>query len=437
MYTLGTSEWVYTPVNSAYTAKDAIDRGASDSEAIVGGLVRAGTDVVIGKLFVGGLSLTGKAIKYVLPGTSKAVGKLVTNVAGKLTKAFQGAPKPQPIPTARLDSVNRALQNALRKGDEKALLNLYKNGGMKEIGKLEQLGHVSPEAAKQLNTALTKTVNRAIDTGTGRAINTFQKNTGVGIRRVNVGDSGSSAKGGTRSVTTDFDRTTVPEFEPKSLNDYAKRNGLTPAQAEKQLKKEFCDNHFSTQVDDALKETGLPGGAKDVDFKGYDGIGAKAGPSDSYSYGYTSRRQAIGGKTKVYVPDKDGGVRSYETSGQATVDADGLSKGRVEGALPDAPGKVPPGELPGVIKEQIKSAAKHDDVKSLAKALGRTGEAADTLGIHNPDLDKLRDITQQINKNPQQMDTILQNNGMTSKDYIQSTRSIIKEIDNVASQLEF
>jgi hypothetical protein len=435
--TSGASEWVYTPTNMTYNAKDAIDRGASDNDALHAAVNQAAFDIVTGKVIGGGISLVGKGLKYIMPGTAKTVGKFVGGTIDKISKAFKGEPVPQPIPTAHLDAVNRALKNALKSGDEKAIANLYRNGGMNDLAKLEQLGHISPEAAKQLNKVLTNSVNKAIDKGTENAIKVFEAQTGVKVERVYVGDSGSSAKGGPRSVRTDFDRTGVPEFNEQTVNSYAAKNGLTQAQAEAELKKQFCDTHFN-EVDQSLKQSGMPGGASDVDYKTYNGIGSNAGNSDSYSYGFTTQRQTLGGKTKVYVPDESGGpAKTYETSGEAIVDADGLAKGRVEGGLPDAPNKVVPEELPGVISQQAKSAAGHGDVKSLAKAAGRAEKASSPLGIDNPDLDKLHDVTKQINQNPQQMNQILKDNHLTPEQYVQRVRDGINQAHKAAQTIKF
>ncbi len=435
--TSGASEWVYTPVNMTYNAKDAIDRGASDKDALQGSLTQAALEIATGKVIGGGISVVGKGLKYVMPGTSKAGSKLLGGTIDKISKAFKGEPVPQPIPTAHLELVNRVLQNAIKNGDEKALLNLYKNGGMNNLGKLEQLGHISPDAAKQLNKVLTNSVNKAIDKGTENAIKSFEARTGVQVKKVYIGDSGSSAKGGPRSVRTDFDRTGVPEFNEQTVNRYAAKNGLSQAHAEAELKQQFCNTHFK-EVDQSLKNSGMPGGANDVDYKTYNGIGSNAGNSDSYSYGFTTQRQTLGGKTKVYVPDERGGpIKSYETSGEAIVDADGLAKGRVEGKLPDAPNKVVPEELPGVISQQAKSAGSHGDVKSLAKAAGRTEKASAPLGIENPDLDKLHDVTKQINQNPQQMDQILKDNHLTSEQYVQQIRDGVNKAHEAAQNIVF
>jgi hypothetical protein len=431
----------------AYNAKNAIDHGASDKDALQGAVNQAAIDILTGKVIGGGFQVVGKGLKYIMPGTSKAVGTFVENTAKKIGKAFQGEPVPQPIPTAHLDSVNRVLQNAIKNGDEEALKNLYRNGGMNDLAKLEELGHITPEAAKQLNKVLSDTVNKAIDKGTENAIKVFEAQTGVKVERVYVGDSGSSAKGGPRSVKTDFDRTGVPDFNEQTVNSYAAKNGLTQAEAEHQLKQQFCDTHYN-EIDQMLKENGMPGGANDVDYKTYNGIGSNAGNSDSYSYGFTTQRQSLGGKTKVYVPDEHGGpTRSYETSGEAIVDADGLAKGRVDGELPgtrnvngefpNTPNKVVPEELPGVISQQAKSAANHTDVKSLAKAAGRTEKASGPLGIENPDLDKLHDVTTQINQNPQQIDQILQDNHMTPAQYTQAVRNGINQAHEAAQNIKF
>jgi hypothetical protein len=284
---------------------------------------------------------------------------------------------------------------------------------------------------------LTDTVNKAIDKGTENAIKVFEAKTGVQVKKVYIGDSGSSAKGGPRSVRTDFDRTGVPEFNERSVNSYAAKNGLTQAQAEAELKKQFCDTHFN-EVDQTLKQNGMPGGANDVDYKTYNGIGSNAGNSDSYSYGFTTQRQTLGGKTKVYIPDEAGGPpKTYETNGQAIVDADGLAKGRVEGKLPDAPNKVVPSEQPGVISQQAKSVAHHNDVKSSAKGAGRTEKASAPLSIENPDLDNLHDVTQQINQNPQQINQILQDNHLTPAQYNAQIKDGIFKAHEIAQNIKF
>jgi hypothetical protein len=435
--TAGGSEWVYTPVNMIYHAKDAIDRGASDKDALTGAVNQAAMDVLTGKVIGGTISLAGKGLKYIMPGTTQTVSTFVANMAGKIGKAFQGEAVPQPIPTAHLDAVNNALKNALKSGDKEAIKNLYRNGGMNDLAKLEELGHITPESAKQLNQVLTNTVNKAIDQGTENAIKVFEAQTGVKVERVYVGDSGSSARGGPRSVRTDFDRTGVPEFNAQTVNSYAAKNGLSQGEAEHELKQRFCDTHFD-EVNQSLKQSGLPGGASDVDYKTYNGIGSKAGNSDAYTYGVTTQRQSLGGTTKVVVPDEGGGAaRTYETSGEAVVDADGLAKGRVEGALPDTPNQVTPAELPRVISKQAESAANHTDVKSLAKATGRTEKASRPLGIDNPDLDKLHDVTTQINQNPQQINRILQDNHMTSAQYTGAARDAINKAREAAQNIQF
>jgi hypothetical protein len=435
--TAGTSEWVFTPVNMTYTAKDAIDRGAGDLEALRQTLERGAIDFLTGKAIQGGLGLAGKGFKYVFPGTAKSLSEAAAKLAEKIGKGFKSSPTPKVIPMrSQLDQVNRMLKSALKTGDEKALLSLYENGGMKVLGKLEEMGHITPATAKQLNKTLTKAVNEAIDQGTERSINSFQKSTGVGVKRVYIGDSGSSAKGGPRSVTTDFDRTGVPEFEPKSLREYAAKNGMTPAQAERQLTKEFADTHFN-EVDKSLKQNGMPGGADDVDYKTYNGIGSNAGNNDAYSYGFTTQRQSLGGKTKVYVPDGKGGVKSYQTSGEALVDADGLAKGRMDGNLGDNPNRIMPKELPGVISQQVKSAGKHNDVKSLAKGFGRTDAAAGPLNIQDAGLDKLRQVSKELNKNPQEVNRILHENGMTPGQYVEETRQVINDVYDQASKIVF
>ncbi len=463
--TAGVSEWVYPPVNMTYVSKDAIDRGADSTEALRQGLQAGAIDVLMGKGIEGGmwvagkgLSVAGKTIKQVMPGTTKAVTKFVSETVEEAASIIKevvdvppvpavpkatGVPRviaPKPIPTPKLNAVNTQLQNALKNGDEKAILDLYRNGGMKDLAELERLGHIPPDAAKQLNKTLTNSVNKTIDKGTVSTIDKFQQiHPEVKVNRVNIGDSGSSAKGGPRSVRTDFDRTCVPEFDPKSIETYAAQNGISPGEAERQLKREFCDVHFY-EVDSALKNTndglGLPNGAEDVDFKTYDGIGSNAGNSDAYSYGFTTQRQALGGKTKVFVPDGKGGVDSFETSGQSLIDADGLQKTRIEGGPPPDPNKIVPKDAPGTLSLQAQSANGHSDAKSLAKAFGRADDAADMLQIQNPKMDNLRDVADQIRANPQKVNEILEAANLTEKEFVEQTREAINEVNSTASDLK-
>jgi hypothetical protein len=326
-----------------------------------------------------------------------------------------------PLPTAQLHGINRMVQQALRTGDDQALQNLYRNGGMKHLAQLEQLGHISPQQARVLNNMLGRGVNESIQAGTQRSMQAFQQKTGVEIAEVLVGDSGSSARGGVRSVMTDFDRTVAVRFDPESLANYARQNGITTAEAQKRLSRQFTDT-FQDQVDGELKRSlGLTAG--DVDFKAYDGIGTGAGQADSYPLGYTNARQSVWGKTDVYRPGVD---KPYTTSGQALVDENAMKGARFGDGLPADPTRIGQDEMRALIGQQVKSASSHTDVKTLAKALGRADYAGARLGYQlDPELTA---IARQITDNPQQMNQILQQNGMTATEFAQRSQLTIDQL---------
>jgi hypothetical protein len=217
------------------------------------------------------------------------------------------------------------------------------------------------------------------------------------------------------------------------------------------LNEKFWETHNS-EVNKAMKDSGMTGGAKDFDYKTYNGVGKPppapsggegAAPADTYPYNYTAQRQMLGGKTTVYTPDKGGikvtsdgkvEIKSYQTSGEALVDADALSKGRMTGGMPPAPGKVGYGELPDVIRMQLKSATEHADLKSVAKALDRASDSARRLNIHNPELDKLSELAASLKRGTQSPEALnaLKNANLTEAQFIEKTRSMLNQLDKAA-----
>lgn len=452
--TLGKSEFIYTPVDAAYTFKDCLSNGQSVTQAVGTTSLQVGLGIGIGKAsgvvlkgvgYVGG-KIADPAARYIsktFPGFSKGVvqtGKTISGwVSGatksvqdgwkslnqRVGKAFtnQGIKAPlSPTDQTLKDQVSRALKS----GDKKQVLDLYKNGGMKNLGKLEQGGHLTSQEAKQINQVMTQEVNGAVQNGTQKAVDSFEQKTGVKVKEVLVGDSGSSAKGGVRSVVTDNDRTVISNFDQASLQQYAEKNGLTLAEAQKQLSKELADS-VEDQVSKELADT-LGTTADDVDFKVYNGIGSSAGPADSYPRGFTQARQAISGKTTVFRPGKS----PYTTSGEALTDAHALQQAQLTGQMPADPLRIPNNELKGLLSQQVKSANSHSDVKSLAKAFNRTDYVAQRSRAQ---LDPtLREISRQISKNPQEMNNILQKYGMSADEYVNSCRDVINQFANAVGE---
>ncbi|MCX8061814.1 MAG: hypothetical protein N3D16_04470 [Anaerolineales bacterium] len=448
--TLGKSEFVYTPVDAAYTFKDCLSNGQSVTSAVGTTPLQVGLGIGIGKAsgvvfkgvgYVGGkiAGATGRYISKTFPGFSKTVtqtGKAFIDWGKEATKSVQDGWKSlnsrvskaftnQGIkaPLSQTDKVLRdKVSQALKSGDKKQVLDLYKKGGMKKLGKLEQGGHLTSQEAKQINDVMTIEVNVAVQNGTQKAVDSFEQKTGVKVKEVLVGDSGSSAKGGVRSVVTDNDRTVLSNFDKASLQEYAQKNGLSLSEAQQQLSKELADS-VENQVSKELADT-LGATADDVDFKVYNGIGSSAGPSDSYPMGFTKARQAISGKTTVFRPGKT----PYTVSGEALTDAHALQQAQFTGQMPADPLRIPNNELKGLLSQQVKSANSHSDVKSLAKAFTRSDYVAQRSGAQ---LDPtLREISRQISKNPQEMNSILQNSGMTAEEYVNSCKDVINRFAN-------
>jgi hypothetical protein len=316
---------------------------------------------------------------------------------------------------AKADAMREALE-AAKKGDTDGVLKLYEKHGMKDLAELEKLGKISKEEALRLNAALSKTVDRAVDRGTREALDLWEKgNPGVRLKEVLVADSGSSAVAGkARSVLTDFDRTTVPVFDPDDVRQYAANRGITPAQAHQELTQQFKSIHEKA-VGDAL-----PGKltATDVDYKSYGGFGAKSGQADSYPAGFANTRQATQGRTTVY---PQGGGRPHAASREASVDQWSMEVAKHGGPAPVEIGpRIAPQEFPGIAKEQVKAIVEKGDPKSVAKAVDRLaymGQRSEVRVTGHALDEGLVRIAAEVKKNPQDVAGALARAGVTEEEF--------------------
>ncbi|MBN1152226.1 MAG: hypothetical protein JXA58_03355, partial [Dehalococcoidia bacterium] len=414
----GGSEFVYTPTDALYRMKDGVDRGESGitlfGKAVGGAIV----DELMGRAIGGVLN---KGIGYVakkFPGLTKTVSEYADDIYKRLNKPIGGA-SPSTL-SSQLAAKKAALEAALDSGDDDAVRALYKNGGMDDLAKLESGGHITPDQAQRLNRVVTNTTDEAIDSATKRTLTQFRDETGVKVDELLVGDSGSSSRSlGPRSVRTDADRSLVSKFNQADLQNYANRNKVSVEQAYDDLSKKITGMQ-QQNIDEALPK-GLS--TADVDCKCYDRIGAGAGQSDCYPEGFTNARQAQG-RTTVYQGDADGNLaRSYQTSGQATVDQNQLMKAQFGGEMSPDPTRIGSDELPKLLDNQKASVAHHSDAKSVAKAVGRAKYVADRIGQPlDPDV---TNIAKQITGNPQGQQGILQNHGLTEDQFVDRAKGML------------
>jgi len=416
--TAGGSEYVYTPTDALYRMKDGVDRGESGVTLFGKAAGGAIVDELIGRAVGGALN---KGISYVakkFPGLTKTVSEYADDIYKRLNKPIGGA-KPSAL-SSQLAAKKAALEAALDSGDDDAVRALYKGGGMDDLARLESGGHITPDQAQKLNRVLTRTTDDAVDSATKRTLTQFKDETGVKVDELLVGDSGSSSRSlGPRSVRTDADRTLVSKFNQADLQNYANRNNVSVDQAYDDLSRKFTGMQ-QNNIDEALPK-GLS--TADVDCKCYDRIGAGAGQSDCYPEGFTNARQAQG-RTTVYQADADGNLaRSYQTSGQATVDQNQLMKAQFGGEMSPDPTRIGSDELPKLLDNQKASVASHSDAKSVAKAVGRADYVAGRVGQPlDPDV---TNIAKQITSNPQGQQGILQNNGFTEEQFVNRARGML------------
>lgn len=277
------------------------------------------------------------------------------------------------------------------KGSDEEIFALYKNGGMKNLAELEQLGKVSKNQADKLNSVLSKHVDDAINTGTHDAMKIVQSNTDVKIKKVWQGDSGSSAMGKSgRSVNTDADRTFIVDFDQADLERYAKANhGGDIAQAQKALQDKFCKAQKRFTDESLQARTGLKNA--DVGYETYSGMGGSGGPADAYPSQITQARQTQG-STTIYEFNNNGGIKSRKTSGEALTDHNALKYNDTKTMSQGGPKITPDRQATGIIEQQIQAINKGNlSPEKAAKALLRADKSAAILKLSraNPKLTKI------------------------------------------------
>ena len=324
----GSSEWVFVPMGSVYTMKDAIDRGESGLSAAAAGAKDAVVQYGVGKAFAGITGAAGGAAKGAFKGAAtgglkgaaqgglkggwnslKATGQQMSKEAQDLfsrkawqsttTKLGQSLGRGVNLSQAEKLKLNQ-FSEALKSGDPQKISNLYKNGGMEKLAKLQQKGVIPADAAQKCNRALSSQVNDSIRKGTVdtiKSMNNSHKSLNLRVEDVIVGDSGSSAQRAVTRLKTDFDRTLIPKFNQDGLKAYAKANNMSVSDAYDDLCKQFRTAH-EANVDKALGQAGLD--AKSVGYKSYDRIGSASGQADSYTEGFTNARQAAAGSGEVF-----------------------------------------------------------------------------------------------------------------------------------------
>jgi len=434
------ADWMGRAVDAVQMAADTAIGEIADVTGPVGQAIRAGYNsakgmaTVVGEAIAEGRGLKPADVRRGLwLGAQNvafdmgldAAGRRLTGQPGLFDEAADAAGQAaraagaiaDPKLAAKAGDVSQALELA-RKGDADAVLKLYQKGGMKDLAALERLGGISEEQAKSLNAALSQTVDRAVDRGTQETLHVWERgNSGVRLKEVLVGDSGSSAvKGKARSVLTDFDRTTVPVFDPDDVRQYAASRGITPAQAHQELTTRFKSIH-----EKAVGEA-LPGGltAKDVDYKSYGGFGSKAGQSDAYPSGFATSRQATQGRTTVY---PSGGGRPHAASREAIVDQWDMEIARHGGPGPGEMGpRIAPQEFPGIAHEQVKAIAEKADPKSVAKAVDRVAYMAQRseVRVSGYSMDEsLARLAAEVKRNPRDAAGVLERAGVTPAEFAQ------------------
>lgn len=442
--TAGSSEWVFVPMGSVYTMKNAIDRGESGLSAATAGITDAVIQYGVGKAFAGITGAAGGAAKGAFKGATagglkgaakgglkggwnslKSTGQQMSKEAQDLfsRKAWQATTTKLGQSLGRGVSLSQSeklklnqFSEALKSGDPQKISNLYKNGGMKDLAKLQQKGVISADAAQKCNQALSSQVNDSIRKGTFdtiKSMNNSHKSLNLRVEDVIVGDSGSSARSAVTRLKTDFDRTLIPKFNQDGLKAYAKANNMSVSDAYDDLCKQFRTAH-EANVDKALGQAGLD--AKSVGYKSYDRIGSASGQADSYTEGFTNSRQAAAGSGEVFKVKADGTVRNYKVSGQTVVDQNQLNNAMYKSTdiLDDATA-ISPKEVPSIVKQQVSSlSSSPNDPLTVAKALGRTEKGAKLLGgsLKDP---KLTQAATEIYEDPGRTAVVLKKYGFTDQ----------------------
>jgi hypothetical protein len=308
----------------------------------------------------------------------------------------------------------------------------FRGRGRVGLGLLEEQGRLSAEQGRSLAGAATDAVNDATARAAPNAIRSFQAETGVQVREVLVGDSGSSAGSGSgvRSAISDNDRTTLPVYEAESFQRYARQHHGGDARAAREALDRLYARQHHLALDAELQHR-YSVTSDDLDCSTYAGLGGtkvSGGKLDEYPAGTTNVRQSVRGGVTVVRPD--GG--SYRTSGDAIIDQQYSHRAR-DGAGPAAPFADPryidAEDSRHVLREQATRAGELDpanlsrpQIQDGAKSVLRAADAGRRLGATPLDPD-LVDLAGRLRQDPANASAILARAGMTREQFLRRVQS--------------
>lgn len=471
----GGSEMVLETGAGLYTVHDGVMAGKSGMESFKD----AAKGVVIGELAgrgIQGLGLAGaraggvaidvigshpmarsmlhEAENLVEKGMAKAKG-----LAGKAGDAV-GLGSPSRFQQfANAADLEKRIALAQKNGKPEYIHSLYRKGGMEKLAKMEELGQISKAQADYLNKTMGELTENASRRALPGAVTHFEDLTRqlgvpVKVKEIAIGDSGSSARGGARSIKTDADRTIVATFDDKALDDYARLyHGGDKAKAYHDLNQRLT-HQYSREVSNELgglsgfkqewiggqPVTRTTGGvqASDVGFDAYSGLGSGSGKADSYGAGFTNARQSVQGRTQIYDPARGvepgtGDVRLRQGSSDALIDQWEMNRGTA-GSGPD-PRTITQQELAGNYKQQMNAVEGLDggltdkaQLQKASKAVMRADDFGGRMqgpgsgGVLDPEI---ADLSRQLRNYPQDADRILKNAGLTQREFIERARASV------------
>ncbi len=321
-------------------------------------------------------------------------------------------------------------------------LDDFANGGQSRLALAEERGQVSVEQARQFTSRGTAAVNEAVQKSTSQAMNRFEAETGVRVKRAYVGDSGSSATDAPRSVDSDNDRTVHVDFNEDDLTHYARHRfpkdspETALANTHAELTQKYA-RHQHEGIDTYLRQS-YDVGASDLGVDVYGGIAAPGpgAPNDLYGPAFTRIRQTVKGTVTVY--NRDGS--SYRTSGQALVDAEHLARTQHQRADHPMTGddtiqRMTSTDYNATINQQIIKAQKIDpldvdraQVRQAAKSLERADRA--TRGLGGPTMDSnLLEVAKRTQSGPQHIPKILADAEMTREQFLAAVKADILKLE--------
>ena len=396
--TLGKSELLYMPMDGLFRSSDRMISGQSATEAILK------TGAEMGVEYVTGREIAKAGVWAVKTTCSKVLNVVGKNIAGSAEGIARELPEHLVGKKLAVQEL-MTLRDGLLKGTisqteyEKAIARLYQNGGVKDLSALERMGHLSAEEAKTINQGLRTQINEVLDSGTKQTIQEVQESTGVKIKEVMLGDSGSSARQvRITSANTDADRALIVLFEKSDAEKYASQfhNGNI-AKAEQELTTIF-KNKQEVITDKLFQAKEFTLGNKDANLQVFDGFG-KPGPENSYPAGHVQTSQATSGETTVFRVDPQGKVTSYNTSGQAMVDQHALMTHAGSATPLEAAPRISPADARKLAQQQIIAVSKPDlDAEKAAKAVLRAAKAASLDRPEAPLLETAEDYLLRITK---------------------------------------